>query len=100
MRLLGLALLVVVGCGVSRDEYAQRVDEAQLCNDGDTCVLAGGNDCSCPAPVNAGSAAEIDALASEVSCCDPFGACVAVDCARLENLRCENGRCTGDFAEP
>jgi hypothetical protein len=50
--------------------------------------------------VNAASASEIDALAQQVTCCDLFSPCVAVSCARLENLRCENGRCTGDFAEP
>ncbi|MDY7226763.1 hypothetical protein [Hyalangium rubrum] len=92
MRYLILASVVFLsGCCVAREELSQEKEDAQACEPGDTCVLAGSSQCTCASPVNASKAKEIDSMADNVCC---YGS--AVDCVAYTNPRCENGRCVAD----
>jgi hypothetical protein len=86
-----LTLVLGLGCGLSKDEYHQRVEAARACSPGDTCVAAGGGQCLCPTAVNATKAEEIDDAAKQVNC----GGAV-VECAAVIKPRCEAGRCVSD----
>jgi hypothetical protein len=86
-----VSVVFLSACCVSEEEFSEEIADAQSCSAGDTCVLAGSAQCLCARPVNAASAAEIDALAQDVCC---GGAMVS--CVGFTNLRCENGRCVGD----
>ncbi len=89
--LLLVSVVFLSGCCESIESFSEHRAEAAACSPGDTCVLAGGSQCLCAAPVNASRAAEIEAAADEVCC---GGA--QVDCVLFQNLRCENGRCVAD----
>lgn|GEM_PF-1711401 len=93
-----VAALAVAACADPQQRLAEVIDDARACEPGDTCVVTGGTDCTCPQPVNADAvdAVEAAAEAANGSCCDVFGQCVAVDCAAFANVRCEDGRCVGD----
>lgn len=92
MRFLTLLVLFLSACGcLSTDEFQQRVQEAAACNPGDTCVLAGQSQCTCKVPVNARSQASIDADAERLDCGGAIASCIL-----FANVRCENGKCTGD----
>ena len=86
---------LLLGCPMSKQDFSALVDDARACDEGDTCVLAGQGGCVCARPVNAKRAAEVDSAAEAVACCTPLG-CEDVLCSGFENLRCENGACTGD----
>jgi hypothetical protein len=91
-----LGVLAVAACDDPQETLAATIEEARACDVGDTCVLAGDTDCTCGQPVNADAVDEVNAAADRVSCCDLLGRCVAVDCVAFANIRCEDGRCTGD----
>lgn len=88
--------LFAVGCESPEQRLARMIDEAMACEPDDSCVLAGGSDCTCAQPVNEARAAEVDEAAKDISCCDMFGRCVAVDCAAFQDIRCQDGQCRGD----
>jgi predicted class III extradiol MEMO1 family dioxygenase len=73
------------------EEYAQIVDDARACSDGDSCVLAGTSDCVCPTPVNASQADRVNTAAGDVDCNGAIAECIA-----HTNVRCEAGRCKSD----
>ena len=92
MRLFVLASWILcLSCGISTQEFSERVEAAQACKPTDMCVLAGGGQCTCARPVNATEADPINKLADDVNC---GGA--QVECAAVMNVRCENAKCTGD----
>jgi hypothetical protein len=93
--LLPLAL-ALTACESAEERLDRVIDEAKACEEGDTCVVAGGTDCTCGAPVNEEKAAEVTAAAADIECCDLFGRCVAVDCAGFQDVRCEDGTCIGE----
>lgn len=83
-------LLLGASCGLSREEYREVVEEARACSPVEGCVLAGGGQCTCPTPVAAGRAAEVDEAAAEVRC----GGAMA-ECAAFLSIACVDGLCTG-----
>lgn len=89
--LLLVSVVFLSGCCESIESFSEQRQDAAACSPGDTCVLAGGAQCLCAAPVNASRAAEIEAAADEV-CCGG----IQVDCVAFLNPRCENGRCVAD----
>lgn len=89
-------LLFCVACESPKDQLDRVLDEAAACEGADPCVIAGATDCSCGAPVNAEQLQDVKRAAAAVSCCDPFGGCVAVDCAAQLDPRCEDNRCVAD----
>ena len=95
-RYLLILVLVSAACESPEDRLERLIDEAAACEEGDTCVIAGATDCSCGEPVNAEQEDEVNAAAEGITCCDLFGACMMVECAAVEHLRCEEGRCAAD----
>jgi hypothetical protein len=87
-----VSLMFLSGCCLSEEEFSRKVEAAEACSPGDTCVLAGSAQCLCARPVNAAKAAEIDASAQDVCCGGAMVSCVA-----FKNPRCENGRCVADM---
>ncbi len=79
------------GCGLSLEAYAEQVEEARVCVEGDECVLAGAGQCACLTAVNASEEEAINEAAMDLDC---NGA--QVECATVTNPRCEAGRCVAD----
>jgi hypothetical protein len=94
MRALALSFLAasVGGCGLSDEEFDQKVEAAAACSPGDACVVVETNTrCLCLVVVNQTHEAAIRAAAKDVDCGD-----VVVKCAALGNPRCEDGHCIAD----
>jgi hypothetical protein len=95
-----VVVLFVAATAAACEDPQARLDEvladARVCDEGDTCVLAGGTDCTCDQPVRVDAADAVNAAAAGISCCDLLGRCVAVDCAAFANVRCEAGQCVGN----
>jgi hypothetical protein len=85
------AALVAIACGTSEETYNRAIDEARACMPGDTCVLAGGGACTCPAAVNGREATRLNDLGRDVRCAD-----AGVQCPALMNPRCEHNVCVAD----
>lgn len=83
-----LVASLFLGCAPSVAELDELVAEARSCEAGDTCVLAGSSQCTCPRSVNQKRAAEVDELASRVACGG-----MMVECASPGTPVCENGSC-------
>ncbi len=83
--------LLLTACFATLDDLSELKKEAAACAPGDTCVFAGGLDCTCASPVNAKRAAEVEALAESVSC---FGEGM-VECGYgpEAGAACVEGRC-------
>jgi hypothetical protein len=92
---IALAFALVLGAagcgGITDEEFQQIIEEAQVCEPGDTCVLAGGGQCTCDQPVNADSVERVERAVQDLDC----GGAV-VDCIGFSNPRCENNRCVAD----
>lgn len=86
--LLTLALVMGGACG---EELEEIIESARACAEGDTCILAGSGQCTCPTPINSNSAERV-AEAVEDHDCEGL----AVDCRARSNPRCEQGRCVAD----
>ena len=89
-----IAVLAVAcgGCtGTSPEEYAEIIEEARACDEGDVCELAGAGACTCAMPVNSESVDRVETAAGDVDC---EGA--VAECISHSNLRCEEGRCVSD----
>lgn len=91
MRIFLACLVLAAGCGVSIEDFNALVEDARACQAGDTCVLAGGGQCTCNSPVNASRAVEIDEAAEDVRCGGAM-----VECPSWTAVRCEAGRCVAD----
>jgi len=76
---------------MNADELRQIIAEAAVCQTGDTCTLAGGSNCTCPAPINTKQLARVQEAAAGVHCGG-----LMVECQGLTNPRCEDGKCVAD----
>ena len=92
------AALGLTGCFASKHDLAKLRKEAAACLPGESCVFAGGLDCSCPAPVNAKRAVEVDEFAAGVSC---FGE-GQVECGNRADsaAECVEGQCRPAAVQP
>jgi hypothetical protein len=86
-----LFFILMTGCAPTGVDLENAISEAGTCSEGQTCTLAGGTDCSCPAPVRADREHEINEIASRVACDG-----VRVRCVPTANPRCESDRCVAD----
>jgi hypothetical protein len=87
-----LALTLMIGCGTTREELLDLLEESRACAPGDTCVLAGSSTCTCASPVNARHLEEINDATESVNCGG-----IIVDCVAFQNPRCEEGVCVADW---
>ncbi|MGC4113447.1 MAG: hypothetical protein QM765_02000 [Myxococcales bacterium] len=77
------------GCGISIQELASVVREARACTDGDTCVLAGGSQCTCNTAVNSTKKKDVDIAVASVDCGGAM-----VECAECLDPQCVQGMCS------
>lgn len=100
---LRLSLLLALlfsssACGPSEEELFQAlVEEAQTCEQGDTCVMAGFGRCGCGVPVREEKAMEVDQAAPDRDSLEWLTGCPATECSVVEPT-CVDGLCTQ--AEP
>lgn len=88
--LLPVVLAVALpSCGISIQELSNVVREARPCSAGDTCVLAGGSQCTCSTAVNAEKKHDVDIAAASVDCGGAM-----VECEACEDPQCLQGTCT------
>lgn len=76
---------------ISDEEFQQTLEASQVCQPGDSCILAGAGSCSCAQPTNSKDADTVNQAAAEIDCGGAL-----VKCMSWENLRCEAGKCTAD----
>ena len=76
-------------CGSSIAELSSLVREARDCSDGDSCVLAGGSQCTCDTAVNAKRKQDVDLAAAMVDCGGAM-----VECAACIDPQCARGLCS------
>lgn len=90
--LLSLTLGVTSGCGgVTEEELQQIIEESKVCAPGDSCILAGGGQCTCAVPINAEHRARVEQAVADYDCDG-----LMVKCMGNINVRCEAGRCVSD----
>jgi hypothetical protein len=93
LYLLAVTLLLgTVSCGgLSSEELTEIIEQSQACETGDTCILSGVTQCSCPWAINSKHRDRVEQALNDYDC-----GSYTVSCQTLNNLRCENGRCVAD----
>jgi hypothetical protein len=87
----GFLALHAISCDDgSGGDYRRAVEEARRCVAGDVCVVVGYDaPCTCPEPVNATHADQIEAMAMALECDYDIGCLLPVQ----DDPRCQEGLC-------
>lgn len=76
---------------MSEAKLLELIQDSQACEEGDTCVLAGDTQCSCPQPVSSKNKEQIDQAAGLLDCGGK-----TVKCQGYINPRCADKICVAD----